>query len=187
MVKPTQGVSGGPLLLAVAALLAASASIGLAAGASRAPDKHPSTNAAVRAPAEQDAKRRPPTRAKHERVAGPATELAPAGDPSGDDVGSSIALCHSGMRVVSGGYRTLTGGGETFYSDALTDGRVGWAVGAVNDLATTGTVQAVAYCVRSGQAVAAGTGPRLARQRAAARREMKTLVDKYRALRSAQL
>jgi hypothetical protein len=91
------------------------------------------------------------------------------------------------MRVVSGGYQTMTGGGETFYSDALTRGRVGWAVGAANNLATRGTVQAFAYCVRSGRAVAAGNSPTLATQRAAARREMKGLVNRYRALRASQL
>ena len=62
---------------------------------------------------------------EYRRVAGPVTTLAPAGDTSGDDVGSSTALCPYGMRVVSGGYRTLTGGGETFYSDALKGGE--WA------------------------------------------------------------
>jgi hypothetical protein len=88
--------------------------------------------------------------------------------------------------VISGGYQTITGGGETFYSDALTGSRAGWAVGAINKLATAGTVQAFAYCVRSGKA---GPGNRrtLARQREAVRRKMKTLGDEYRALRVPQL
>jgi hypothetical protein len=90
------------------------------------------------------------------------------------------------MRVISGGYQTITGGGETFYSDALTPGLVGWAVGAANKLATSGTVQAFAYCVRSGKAMA-GNRRTLARQRAAARREMKVLGDRYRTLRASQL
>jgi hypothetical protein len=90
------------------------------------------------------------------------------------------------MRVISGGYQTLTGGGETFYSDALTGGRAGWAVGAANDLATSGTVQAFAYCVRSGEAVPANRRT-LAKQREAVRRQMKSLGSKYRALRASQL
>jgi hypothetical protein len=90
------------------------------------------------------------------------------------------------MRVISGGYQTVTGGGETFYSDALTTGRAGWAVGAVNNLATSGTVQAFAYCVRSGEAVPRNRRT-LARQRAGVRREMKALGNRYRTLRASQL
>jgi hypothetical protein len=123
----------------------------------------------------------------YKRVEGPARTLAPAGDPAGNDVGSSSALCPAGTRVISGGYETLTGGGETFYNDALTSGRVGWAVGAVNNLTTSGTVQAFAYCVRSGQPVTARNSRRVSRLRAAARREMKDLVTKYRTLRASQL
>jgi hypothetical protein len=88
------------------------------------------------------------------------------------------------MQAVSGGYRTISGGAETFYSDALTNRRVGWGVGAVNDVATAGTVQAVAYCVRSGHV---GTGRSLARRRAAAKRAAKALIDRYRTVRAAQL
>jgi hypothetical protein len=112
--------------------------------------------------------------------------LAPAGDPSGDDIGSSIALCRSGKLVISGGYQTVTGGGGVFYSGTLTGGRVGWVVGAVNDLAQAGTVQAFAYCVSSGQAATATNRRRLTRQRAAARRETQALVNRYRVLRAAQ-
>jgi hypothetical protein len=180
MFQPTQGPSAGPVLLAVAALVAALASILLAAGASGGSDKRVTTEAGVRGNAKESAK------SEYERVEGPVRTLAPAGDPSGEDVGSSSALCPSGMRVVSGGYQAITGGGETFYSDALTSGRVGWAVGAVNNLATPGTVQAFAYCARSGKG-AAGSRRTLARQRAAIRREMKTLGERYRTLRAAQL
>ena len=123
--------------------------------------------------------------AREVRVEGDVRRLAPAGDAAGNDVATSIALCPAGTRAVSGGYRTITGGGETFYSDALTDGRVGWAVGAVNKLGAPGTVQAVAYCSRSG-ARGTGRGPALAKRRATARREADALVDRYRALRAAQ-
>jgi hypothetical protein len=182
MITPTQGLTAGPLILAVVALVVASGSIGLHAGASGESSEHTRTSAVPRSTADKPAESRITREA---RVEGPARRLAPAGDPSGNDVASSIALCPSGTRVVSGGYRTITGGGETFYSDALTNGRVGWAVGAVNKLATAGTVQAFAYCVRSGRA-AAGNRRALARQRAAARRQMSTLVDRYKALRAAQ-
>jgi len=182
MTKPTQGLSAGPLLLAVAALAAASASIGLAAGRPASSDEHIATSAGVRGPA-KDARN---DATHYARVAGPVRTLAPAGDPAGNDVGSASASCPAGMRVISGGYQTITGGGETFYSDALTSGRVGWAVGAVNNLATPGTVQAFAYCVRSGKE-AAGNRRTLARQRLAIRREMKALADRYRALRDSQL
>ena len=183
MFQPTKGPSAGPVLLTVAALVAASASIVLAAERSGGSDRRVTTGATVRGPAKENPRS---DATKYERVEGPVRTLAPAGDPSGDDVGSSSALCPSGMRVVSGGYQTITGGGDTFYSDALTGGRVGWAVGAVNNLATPGTVQAFAYCVRSGKAVAGNRRTR-ARERLAIRREMKALADRYRALRDSQL
>ena len=183
MFQPTQGPSAGPVLLAVAAVVVAGAGIVVAAGASGRSDEPVAKRTSARGPAKESAKR---DATNYERVAGPVRTLAPAGDPSGEDVGSSSALCPSGMRVVSGGYQTITGGGETFYSDALTSGRVGWAVGAVNNLATPGTVQAFAYCVRSGKDVA-GSRRTLARQRAAIRREMKALAKRYRAFRASQL
>jgi hypothetical protein len=84
------------------------------------------------------------------------------------------------MRAISGGFQTITGGGETFYSDALTSGRVGWAVGAVNKLGTSGTVQAIAYCVPSRRRATV-------RQRAAAKRRGQALGDRYKTLRGSQL
>jgi hypothetical protein len=183
MIQPTQGLSAGPVLLAVAALVAGGGSIVLAAGESGGSDRRVTTGASVRSPATKNAGS---DAVNYVRAEGPVRTLAPEGDPSGNDIGSSIALCPSGMRVISGGYQTITGGGETFYSDALTSGRAGWAVGAANTLATAGTVQAFAYCVRSGKAVA-GNRRTLARRRAAARREMKALGDRYRALRASQL
>jgi hypothetical protein len=182
MVKPTQGLSAVPLLLAVAALVAASASIGLAAGESRNPSERLTTSAGARSPARQDTESAP---ARYARVEGQVTTLAPAGDPTGADVGSSRALCPAGMRVIGGGYQAITGGGETFYSDALTSGRAGWAVGAANKLATSGTVQAFAYCVRFGRTATANRRT-LARRRAAVRRQMTALGDRYRDLRAAQ-
>jgi hypothetical protein len=180
MTNPTQGLSAGPLLLAVAALAAASASIGLAAGRSGSSERV-TTSAGARGPATKDAR----SDATHyARVAGPVRTLAPAGDPSGNDVGSASASCPAGMRVISGGYQ-MTGGGETFYSNAPAGGRVGWAVGAVNNLSTTGTVQAFAYCVRSGRA--AGNRRTLKRRRVAARRQMEALIGRYRARRALQL
>jgi hypothetical protein len=183
MIKP-QGSSAGPLLLAVVALVVASVSFGLHTGASEISEGRATTGADTR-----DRIANPPARraAQYRRVAGPVTTLAPAGNPSGEDIGSSTALCPYGMRVVSGGYRTITGGGETFYSDALTDGRVGWTAGAVNDVATSGTVQAFAYCVRSDTPGGPGTRRGLAKRRAAARREAEAVIDKYRTLRAAQL
>jgi hypothetical protein len=181
MTKPTQGLSAGPLLLAVAALAAASASIGLAAGRSARSDERVTTSSGARDPATKHAR----SDATHyARVAGPVRTLAPAGDPSGNDIGSASASCPPGMRVISGGYQ-MTGGGEIFYSNAPAGGRVGWAVGAVNNLATTGTVQAFAYCVRSGRA--AGNRRTLTRRRAAARRQMEALIGRYRARRALQL
>ena len=181
MIKPTQGLSAVPLFFAVAALVAASASIGLAVGESGAPSERVTKNAAARADASENAPTEAPT---YVRIAGSVRTLAPAGDPSGRDVGSSRAMCPAGMRVVSGGYETVTGGGETFFSDALTSGRAGWGVGAANKLATSGTVQAFAYCVRTGRHVNPRT---LARQRAAGRRQMEALGDRYRTLRASQL
>jgi hypothetical protein len=182
MINPTQGLSAGPLLVAVVALVAASVSFGLHAGASERSDQRVSTSTGVQGSAARRADR--PV-SDYKRVEGPVRKLAAAGDVSGNDVGTSSALCPAGMRAVSGGFRTITGGGETFYSDALTGGRVGWTVGAVNNVPTSGTVQAFAYCVRSADAPDGGRA--LKRQRAAARREVRALVNRYKALRAAQL
>jgi hypothetical protein len=177
MIKPAQGLSAVPLFLAMAALLAASASFGLIAAQSGRSSHPGSTTAAVRSPVEADAKN---DATRYVRVEGPVRTLAPAGDPSGNDVGTSTALCPAGMRAISGGFQTITGGGETFYSDALTSGRVGWAVGAVNKLGTSGTVQAIAYCVPSRRRATV-------RQRAAAKRRGQALGDRYKTLRGSQL
>jgi hypothetical protein len=171
------------LFLAVMALVAASASIGLAAGGFGSSDGPAEPKAAVTKPAKEQGG---PGSPRYVRVKGTITTLAPAGDASGQDIGSSTALCPLGMRVVSGGYKTLTGGGETFYSDALTGGRAGWAVGAANNLATSGTVQAFAYCFGSRRPRSQNRAT-LARQREAVRREMRRLGDRYRAIRDSQL
>jgi hypothetical protein len=184
MTKPIRGLAAGPLLLAVVALVVASVSFGLHAGASGVTEGRATTSAGDRGRVANPPER-PPTR--YRRVAGPVTTLAPAGDTSGDDVGSSTALCPYGMRVVSGGYRTLTGGGETFYNNALKGGVVGWVVGAVNDVATSGTVQAFAYCVRSDSDEVPSTRRAYARRRAAVRRETDALLERYRTVRAAQL
>lgn len=183
MVTSTRGLLTGPLILAMVALVIASANIGLEAGRSRESSEQPPERAAARStPATPTEESRP---IREVRVDGPVRRLAPAGDPTGEDVAASIALCPSGTRAVSGGFRTITGGGETFYSDALTDGRVGWAAGAVNKLAAPGTVQAFAYCVPSGKR-GRPRGPELAKRRATARREASALVDRYKDLRAAQ-
>ena len=182
MVTSTRGLTTGPLILAVVALVVASANIGLEAGRTRessgSPPEQAAANSTPAAPAATRSMRQV-------RVDGPVRRLAPAGDASGNDVAASVALCPAGMRAVSGGYRTITGGGETFYSDALTDGRVGWAAGAVNKLGVPGTVQAFAYCMRSGDR-GSPRGRGLAKRRARARREAGALVDRYRDLRAAQ-
>jgi hypothetical protein len=123
---------------------------------------------------------------EYERVEGPAKSLAPAGDPSGNDIGSSSAMCAPGTRVISGGFSTVTGGGAVFYNAALTTGRVGWAVGAVNNLTESGTVQAFAYCVSGGRAPSPATRGKLADQRAAGRRQIQAMIDRYRVLRASQ-
>lgn len=182
MITSARGLPAGPLILAVVALVIASANIGLEAGRSRESNQAPPSRAAARSTPATPTQSAP---AREVRVEGPVRRLAPAGDPTGNDVAASIALCPSGMRAVSGGYRTITGGGETFYSDALTRSRVGWAVGAVNKLGAPGTVQAFAYCV--GSRGRGGEGGRvLAKRRTAARREMSALLDRYKTLRAAQ-
>jgi hypothetical protein len=167
----------------VVALVLAGTSFGLHAGASGVANRRATTTADARGHVAHRTERRP---VEYRRVAGPVTRLAPAGDPSGADVGASTALCPAEMQAVSGGFRTVSGGAETFYSDALTGGRVGWAVGAVNDVATDGTVQAFAYCVRS-EAAEVGSRRALARRRGTARRAAKALIERYRTIRAAQL
>ena len=182
MVTSRRGLATGPLILAVVALAIASANIGLEAGRSGESTGSPPERAAAKGTPATPVESRP---AREVRVEGPVRRLAPAGDASSTDVAASIALCPAGMQAVSGGYRTITGGGETFYSDALTKSRLGWAVGAVNKLGAPGTVQAFAYCVgsrkRDGEA-----GRALAKRRATARREANALVDRYKDLRAAQ-
>jgi hypothetical protein len=171
------------MALAVAALFAAALSIWLAAGTAGESAQRATTDASVPRDPEKDAQSSP---GEYARVEGPVRSLAPLGDPSGNDIGSSTAFCPSHMRVVSGGFETIAGSGGVFYSGALTVGRVGWTVGAVNDLAQSGTVQAFAYCVRTGQPASARGGRRLERQRAAGRREVEALVNRYRLLSAAQ-
>jgi hypothetical protein len=55
----------------------------------------------------------------------------------------------------------------------------------VNKLGAPGTVQAFAYCVRSGSR-GSPRGRVLAKRRATARREAGALVDRYKDLRAAQ-
>jgi hypothetical protein len=167
--------------MALAALFAAGVSIGLAL-AKAEPDSRAAAETTVRGHRETVAR----GDTKYARIEGPVRVLAPAGDPAGEDVGSSSALCPSGSRAVSGGYELNTGGGEVFYNDALAQARLGWAVGAANKLARSGMVQAVAYCFDPGEAGTAGNGRKHARQRASARRELEALIDRYRALRKSQ-
>jgi hypothetical protein len=176
------GPSPVAVALAVAALFAAALSVWLAAGTVGGSDQRAATAASVRGDAGKDAQSYPK---EYERVEGPVRSLAPTGDPSGNDIGSSSAFCPSGTRVVSGGFQTMTGSGGVFYSGALTIGRVGWAVGAVNNLARSGTIQAFAYCVSTGRPVSPRGSRRLERQRAAGRREIQALIDRYRVLRAA--
>jgi hypothetical protein len=171
------GPSPVALVMAVAALFAAALSIGLAAGTLGDPDQRATTHTTLRSSPVRDAGT--PAR-DYATVQGPARTLAPAGDPAGRDIGSSVALCPAGTRVISGGYETMIGGGGVFHSGALH--RIGWAVGAVNKLPQSGAVRALAVCVSSGRS----SGRRLARQRAAARREVQRLVDRYRALRDSR-
>jgi hypothetical protein len=171
------------MALAVAALFAAALSIWLAAGRAGESAQRSATDASVRRTPGKNAQS---YAREYARVEGPVRSLAPVGDPSGNDIGSSTAFCPSQMRVVSGGFETITGSGGVFYSGALTAGRLGWTVGAVNNLAQSGTVQAFAYCVRTGQPASARGNRRLERQRAAGRREVEALVDHYRLLSAAQ-
>src|SRR5215212_5819275 len=120
------------MALTVAALFAAALSIWLAAGRAGESAQRAATDASVRSNPEKEARR---SSGKYARVEGPVRSLAPLGDPSGNDIGSSTAFCPSEMRVVSGGFATITGSGGVFYSGALTVGRLGWTVGAVNNLA----------------------------------------------------
>ena len=108
MIQPTQGPSAGPVLLAAAALVAAGASHRAGGGSVREIGSSPSLSERQRSRSCQ-AESAQSDATNYERVEGPVRTLAPAGDPSGDDVGSSSALCPSGMRVVSGGYQTITG------------------------------------------------------------------------------
>jgi hypothetical protein len=173
----------GAMVLAVAALMAAALSIWLIAGTKAAPDQRAPTGSSVRGSSNQDVQSKA---AVYERVEGPVRSLAPAGDLSGNDIGSSNAFCPSATQVISGGYQAITGDGGVFYSGALARGRVGWAVAAVNGLAQSGTVQAFAYCVSVGRAGSSGTSRRLQRQRAAGRREIQAIVKRYRTLRASQ-
>ena len=80
MIKP-QGLSAGPLLLAVVALVVASVSFGLHTGAAEVTEGRAATGADTRERIADAPARRA---AQYRRVAGPVTTLAPAGNPSGD-------------------------------------------------------------------------------------------------------
>jgi hypothetical protein len=71
------------------------------------------------------------------------------------DAESSVATCPAGWRVLSGGGSAITGHANGMaVSDSSVD-RQSWFVVGGNTSGVNGTVQAVAYCAPSGQAVAA--------------------------------
>ena len=103
---------------------------------------------------------------------GPAGPVGPAG-PSGpsavsrltrventvtvpaEDVGSASVSCPAGQSLVSGSFAAIAADGEVFYGDDFGT-RTSWSVGLDNfDALIEGDVTAIAWCARTGVAVAA--------------------------------
>jgi hypothetical protein len=103
-------------------------------------------------------------------VTGPLTTYAPG------TVGSSIAFCPAGQRVVSGGGSVITGVADGIAVSRHNSDRTSWFVIAGNNSGINGEIQAVALCAGANQAVVAN-----ARDRAKTRREVTRLVAKLEA------
>ncbi len=82
---------------------------------------------------------------------------------------SSLATCPAGTRVISGGGSAVTS--EGIVASQATSDRTGWFV-VTGELVTPGTVEAVAYCARTGNYTTA-------RAHASARREIEALEGQY--------
>ena len=87
------------------------------------------------------------------RVQGPQFTIG-AGQINGTTV-----TCPPGLNVVSGGYRSVSAGGEIFSNDSF-GAPNSWSVALDNfDSTLSGWVMAIAYCAQSGQAVATSARP----------------------------
>jgi hypothetical protein len=90
-------------------------------------------------------------------------------------VGSSIAFCPGGSRVISGGGLNATGAGDGIAASGANDGRTAWFVIGGNNASSAGTIQAVAYCT-----VGSRTGGARS-DRAATKREVQATVERLKA------
>lgn len=93
-------------------------------------------------------------------VDGPSNSI-PAGDAD-----SSIATCPAGQRVISGGGAAITDAGDGLAASESSVDEQSWFVVAANTGAATGSIQAIAFCAPSGQAVATGAAGERARDEA---------------------
>lgn len=105
-------------------------------------------------------------------LAGITTVVGPENTIYAYDVASSIAFCPSGSKVVSGGGFSITGAANGMAASEANDARTAWFVVGGNTSSVSGSVQAVAYCAASGQAVSARN------DRSATRREVASVEAK---------
>ena len=100
-------------------------------------------------------------------VQGPSVPICSFGSGS-CAVATSTAVCPAGMKVVTGASDVFTGGIAGIANQASND-RSAWFVVAANSSSYAGGhVQAVAYCIESGKAVASNVELRRARAEAEA-------------------
>jgi hypothetical protein len=95
-------------------------------------------------------------------VVGPSNVLLPG------TAESSTATCPAGSRVISGGGSAITGDANGIAASEPTADHLSWFVVGGNTSGVDGSVQAIAYCAPSGQAVASSTGAAHARAQRAA-------------------
>jgi hypothetical protein len=110
-------------------------------------------------------------------VDGPVSTVVPGG------VGSSIAFCPAGQRVVSGGGFLNTGVADGLVSSRANNARTSWFVLGGNNGSIDGTIQAYAQCAGAGAAVAAKVNRRM---RERTEREVARLVAKLEASMAAE-
>jgi hypothetical protein len=95
-------------------------------------------------------------------VDGPLVAIAPGAGQS------SVATCPAGSRLLSGGGKVVTPNADGLATSQASADRTSWIAVAGNTGTAAGTVQAVAYCVPSGRAIAAAAPPAGAATREAA-------------------
>lgn len=88
-------------------------------------------------------------------VSGIQTVFGPENTTPANDIGSSIAFCPAGQRVISGGGFANNGGVDGLLASEANTARNGWFVIMADNTGFGGTIQAQALCAVADRAVVA--------------------------------